>query len=337
MKRSNQLVIFFIACLFMSNTAFSANIPERIFCVFDPIGTRGPIYENMLDYQAAALGWGVKLKLKAYTNEAVVLADFKSGLCDAMGVTGTRVPPYNKFTGSIEAIGAVHSYANLRKLIGLISSPKAAKFMQHKDYEVAGVLPGGAVYVFVRDKNINSVEAAAGKRVATIEYDKASRMVVKKIGATMVPASVATFATRFNNGDVDIAYAPAIAYTPFEMHKGLGENGGIYPFVLAQMNFQMLLHKARFPQNFAQKSRTYAFSNFDEAMKHIKLAEQQIPKKYWLKLPEKKSKAYQEMFRQIRIELTAQGAYDKRMIKIMFKLRCRDNPKHYECVEKAEG
>ncbi len=330
--------LFFLIVLALgASNSIAGNAPERIFCVFDPIGTRGPIYENMLDYQTAALKWGIKLKLKAYTNEAVVLADFKAKICDAMGVTGTRVAPYNKFTGSVEAVGAIHSYQNLRKLIGLISSPKAAKFMSYNNYEVAGILPGGAVYVFVRDKKINSVEAAAGKRVATIEYDMASRMVVKKIGATMVPASVATFATRFNNGDVDIAYAPAIAYTPFEMHKGLGKNGGIYPFVLAQMNFQMLLHKDRFPQNFAQKSRTYAFNNFDNAMQHIKLAEQQIPKKYWLKLPEKKSKAYQEMFRQIRIELTAKGAYDKRMIKIMFKLRCRDNPNHYECAEKAEG
>lgn len=336
MKNINFLILTLLSTLF-SIHAMGADKPERLFCVFDPIGTRGPVYENMLDYQVSALDWGVKLKLKAYTNEAVVLADFKSGLCDAMGVTGTRIPAFNKFTGSIEAVGAIGSYANLRKLIGLISGPKAAKFMTDKDYEVAGILPGGAVYVFVRDKKINSVEAAAGKRVATIEYDKASRKVVEKIGATMVPASVATFATRFNNGDVDITYAPAIAYKPFEMHKGLGENGGIYPFVLAQMNFQMVLHKSKFPKDFAQKSRTYAFANFDEAMMHIKKAEEQIPKKYWLTLPEDKSREYQEMFRQIRIELTKQGAYDNRMIKIMFKLRCRDNPNHYECSEGAEG
>lgn len=336
MKNINLLILTLLSTLF-SIHAIASDKPERLFCVFDPIGTRGPVYENMLDYQLSALDWGVNLKLKAYTNEAVVLADFKSGLCDAMGVTGTRIPSFNRFTGSIEAVGAIGSYANLRKLLGLLSGPKAAKFMSEKGYEVAGVLPGGAVYVFVRDKKINSVEAAAGKRVATIEYDKASRKVVEKIGATMVPASVATFATRFNNGDVDITYAPAIAYKPFEMHKGLGDNGGIYPFVLAQMNFQMVLHKNRFPKGFAQKSRAYAFANFDQAMKHIKQAEEQIPKKYWLTLPEDKSKEYQEMFRQIRIELTKQGAYDKRMIKIMFTLRCRDNPNHYECSEGAEG
>lgn len=336
MKTTPTAILLFVLNLISIN-ALAADKPERLFCVFDPIGTRGPVYENMLDYQAVALDWGVKLKLKAYTNEAVVLADFKSGLCDAMGVTGTRIRPYNKFTGSIEAIGAIKSYDSLRQLIGLISSPKAARFMSEKDYEVAGILPGGAVYVFVRDKKIDSVEAAAGKRVATIEYDQASRKVVEKIGATMVPATVATFATRFNNGDVDITYAPAIAYQPFEMQKGLADKGGIYPFILAQMNFQMVVHKNRFPKDFAQNSRSYAFKNFDEAMKHIKLAEDKIPKKYWLDLPAEKSKTYQEMFRQIRIELTKQGAYDPRMIKIMFKLRCRDNPNHYECAEGAEG
>ena len=323
------------ALLFSASTlAAPAN---RTFCVFDPVGAKGPVYDAMRDYQTSALEWGVNFELKAYTNEAVIVADFNAGHCDAMGVTGTRVRPYNGFTASIEALGGIGDYKELQELIAMLAKPQAAKYMRQGNYEVAGIMPGGAVYVFVRDKSINSVEAAAGRRIATLDYDQASLKVVEHVGATMVPSTVATFAPRFNNGDVDIAYAPAIAYQPFEMYKGLGNSGGIYNFSLAQMNFQLVVHADRFPPAFAQSSREYAFRNFDKAMEHIRTAEAGIPQSYWLSLPDKMQSDYKEMLRQIRISLTKDSVYDPRMMKLMLRLRCRSNPAHHECAEQLEG
>lgn len=318
-------------------SAKTTDLPVRTFCVFDPIGDKGPAYQSMLDYKAAALEWGVILDLKAHTNEAVALADFKAGHCDAVGITGTRIRPFNKFTATIEAVGAIESYEQMRTLVGMLASPKASKYMIEGDYEVAGIIPAGAVYVFVRDKAINSVEAAAGKRLATIDYDTASAKVVKHIGATMVPVTIATFAPRFNNGYVDIAYAPAIAYEPFEMYKGMGETGGILRFNLAQMNGQLILRKDKFPEGYGQNSRDYAYRNFEKALENIVTAEDNIPAKYWVELPEEKKIEYKEMLRQVRIELREDGTYDARMLKILFKLRCKTNPGHYECIEKLEG
>ena len=314
-----------------------AELPTRTFCVFDPIGVKGPAYQGMLDYKAAALEWGVLLDLKVHTNEAVALADFKAHHCDAVGLTGTRIRPFNKFTATIEAVGAIDNYEQMRKLVGMLANPRASKYMIEGDYEVAGIMPAGAVFVFVRDKAINSVEAAAGKRLATIDYDTASVKVVKHIGATMVPVSIATFAPRFNNGYVDLAYAPAIAYEPFEMYKGMGDKGGILRFNLAQMNGQLILRKDKFPEGFGQSSRNYAYSNFSKALEHIITAEENIPKKYWVDLPKEKHAEYKEMLRQVRLELSDEGVYDKRMLKILFKLRCKTDPGHYECIEKLEG
>jgi hypothetical protein len=312
-------------------------LPNRTFCVFDPIGVKGPAYQGMLDYKAAALEWGVVLELKVHTNEAVALADFKAGHCDAVGLTGTRIRPFNKFTATIEAVGAIDNYQQMRKLVGMLANPRASKYMIEGDYEVAGIMPAGAVFVFVRDKAINSVEAAAGKRLATIDYDTASVKVVKHIGATMVPVSIATFAPRFNNGYVDLAYAPAIAYEPFEMYKGMGDKGGILRFNLAQMNGQLILRKEKFPEDFGQNSRSYAYSNFTKALEHIMTAEKNIPEKYWVDLPKEKHAEYKEMLRQVRLELRDEGIYDQRMLKILFKLRCKTDPSHYECIEKLEG
>lgn len=317
--------------------AKAKDLPTLKFCVFDPIGDKGPAYQGMLDYKAAALEWGAILDLQVHTNEAVALADFKAGHCDAVGITGTRIRPFNKFTATIEAVGAIDDYEQMRKLVGMLAQPRASKYMIEGDYEVAGIMPAGAVFVFVRDKSINSVEAAAGKRLATIDYDTASVKVVKHIGATMVPVSIATFAPRFNNGYVDIAYAPAIAYEPFEMYKGMGDDGGILRFNLAQMNGQLILRKDKFPEGFGQKSREYAYSNFSKALEHIVTAEENIPEKYWIDLPAEKKTEYKEMLRQVRLELRDEGVYDERMLKILFKLRCRTDPGHYECIEKLEG
>ena len=338
-KYLHSTTLTFLLSLLLTTfqTAQAEELPTRTFCVFDPIGVKGPAYQGMLDYKAAALEWGAILDLKVHTNEAVALADFKAGHCDAVGLTGTRIRPFNKFTATIEAVGAIDDYEQMRKLVGMLANPKASKYMIEGNYEVAGIMPAGAVFVFVRDKAINSVEAAAGKRLATIDYDTASVKVVKHIGATMVPVSIATFAPRFNNGYVDLAYAPAIAYKPFEMYKGMGEKGGILRFNLAQMNGQLILRKDKFPEGFGQNSRNYAYSNFSKALEHIIAAEEGIPKKYWVDLPAEKHEEYKEMLRQVRLELSEEGVYDKRMLKILFRLRCKTNPGHYECSEKLEG
>ena len=121
------------------------------------------------------------------------------------------------------------------------------------------------------------------------------------------------------------------------MYKGMGDKGGILRFNLAQMNGQLILRKDRFPEQFGQKSREYAYSNFPKALEHILKAEKDIPEKYWVDLPKEKQVQYKEMLRQVRIELKNEEIYDPRMLKILFKLRCRTNPGHYECVEKLEG
>ena len=56
---------------------------ERTMCVFDIIGANGDIYNIMNDYKTAALGWGVDLELKPYTDEKIAAEDLKAGQCDA--------------------------------------------------------------------------------------------------------------------------------------------------------------------------------------------------------------------------------------------------------------
>lgn len=187
---------------------------KRSFCVFDPVGANGPLFNLMKESKTVALKAGVELELRAYTDEKIAAEDFKAGQCDSVLLTGTRAREFNKFTGTLEAMGAITSNDQLRLILQTLHSPKGAKFMKEGSYEVAGVLPAGAIYLFMRDQSVKDVKDLQGKKIATQDYDPAALTMVRHVGGSVVPATSSTFAGKFNNGSVDIAYAPAVAYTP---------------------------------------------------------------------------------------------------------------------------
>jgi hypothetical protein len=331
---------FFLFALLLPSLALaipqSKELPKLKMCVFDPLGANGSLFSTTKDYRTVALEWGVDLEPRPYTDEKIAIDDFKAGQCDAALVTGARARPFNKFAATIEAIGAVTDEKMLRKLLATISSPKAAKYMRDGQYEVAGIMPAGPIYLFTRDKTIDTVEELSGKRIATIDYDEPSIFLVNHIGASMVPSNSANFSGKFNNGSVDIAYAPAVAYKPLELYKGLHDNGGILRFVLAYMDFQILIRADKFPEGFGQKSRSTVTSYFDKVSEFVEKETKEIDPKYWVDLSSDAKQQYGGMLRDVRIKLRDQGVYDGRMLKLMRKLRCKTNPAAAECVERLE-
>ena len=313
-----------------------ANLEKRTFCVYDPLGANGSVFGLSRDYSTAALEWGVDLNLRAYTDEKIAIDDFKAQQCDAVLMTGARARPFNKFAATIEAIGGVPTHSVMRSLIQTISAPQAARLMEEGRYEVAGILPAGPIYLFVRDRNVDTVEELSGKRIATFEYDEPSIKLVNHVGASVVPSNSANFSGRFNNGSVDVAYAPAVAYKPLEMYKGLANNGGVVRFNLAYLDFQMIIYKDRFPAGFGQKSREKAASMFDQMMAHIDRDTAEIDQKYWIELSQENVDKYNEMLRSVRIGLRDEGVYDGRMLRLMRRVRCQETPAAAECAEQLE-
>jgi len=305
---------------------------ERSFCVFDPVGANGPLFAITKTFQPIALSQGVKLDLRAYTDEKVAAEDFKAGQCDAVLLTGTRAREFNKFTGSLEAMGAVPGEEEMRLLYNTLSQPKARAFLIDGPYEVAGVFPGGAVYLFTRDRTIDSVEKLQGKRVATLDFDEASVRMVRYVGASVVGSNSANFAGKFNNGSVDLAYGPAVAYQPLELYKGVNPNGGVLKYALAYMNFQVILHRDRFPDEVGQVVRNETIKRIDQAYDIIAEAEAGIPKETWMLLPQEDMAEYDKMLQKVRLSLLADGVYDERAIKLMKAIRCRVDGTRSECA-----
>jgi len=304
----------------------------KSLCVFDMLGSNGPFFAEMKDYKVAALAWGVEFTLKPYTSELVAAEDLKAGICDAVIFTGIRARQFNAFTGSLDAIGSIQNYGLLKSAIGTISSKKAGKLMFNDPYEVAGIFPAGAAYMFVRDRTVDTVGELAGKRIAILDSDPAQTEMVTFVGASPVGATVASMYSKFNNGSVDVTYGPAIMYEAMELYKGLEPNGGVIQFSLAQLTFQIVIHKAKFPENFGQNSRDFALTRFDRLVEVIGSSERKIPQKFWVKIPENDKAKYNEAFRQARIRLREKGIYNGKMLTIMRRLRCREKPQLPECT-----
>lgn len=176
------------ASVAMTSTAVNAELLKKSFCIFDPIGANGPLYSVMKSAKPAAMKWGVDLELRAYTDEKIAADDFKAGQCDSVLLTGTRARDFNNFTGSLEALGGIPGDEEMKMMLSTLNTPKAAQLLTNGNYEVAGILPAGAVYLFLRDRNVDSVEELQGKKVATLDYDKASVTMVRHVGASVVGA-----------------------------------------------------------------------------------------------------------------------------------------------------
>ncbi len=327
MKRSSiQLLIGLGLC-----TATSLVQAKQVVCVFDLVGKSGDVYALMKDYQLAAKNWGADIELRVAQNEAVIAEDFKAGKCDGISVTGMRGRQFNDFTGSLDAIGAIPNLKLAVKVMQGLANPTFSKYMMKGKYEVAGVIPVGDAYLLVNDRSINTVAKAAGKKIAVLDYDQAQKIMVQQVGAQAVSSDVTNFGSKFNNGQVDIIGAPAAAFKPLELHKGLGNKGAIVNYPILQVTGNIIIRPDRFPKGYGQQSREWVKSQLPRAFGILGKMKADIPTKYWMEVSATDKPGYQKMMRDARINLTQQGVYDKRMMKLLWQFRCKEDAKNFEC------
>lgn len=327
------------ACAFGAGLMAAAGAAQakQVLCVFDLVGKSGDVYALMKDYQLAAKNWGADIELRVGQNEAVIAEDFKAGKCDGISVTGMRGRQFNTFIGSLDAIGAIPDLNLAVKVMQGLASPAFAKSMLKGRYEVAGVVPVGDAYLLVNDRSINSVAKAAGKKIAVLDYDEAQKIMVQQVGAQAVSADVTNFGAKFNNGQVDIIGAPAAVFKPLELHKGLGAKGAIVNYPILQVTGNIIIHSDKFPAGYGQKSREWVKGQLPRAFNILGKMKSDIPKKYWMDVPAADKPGYQKMMREARIDLTRRGVYEKRMMKLLWQFRCRQEPKNFECALQDEN
>ncbi len=274
---------------------------------------------------------------RVYTDERVAAEDFKIKKCDGIAMSNLRARQFNHFVGSLDAIGAVPSYQHLTEVIQLLAKPEMGEYMVNKDYEITGIIPLGAAYIMVRDRAINSLAKAAGKKVAVLDFDKSQAKMVQRVGAQPVSVDLSSIAGKFNNGQVDIMAGPAIIFNPFELYKGMTDNntgkikGAIVRFPLIQVTGVMMMHRNRFPDGMGQLVREYAATQLAPAYQFVDDTEKEIEAKYWMDIPDVDKVGYVKLMREARMDMTKEGYYHPKMMVLLKKVRCKINPAHYEC------
>lgn len=313
---------------------------RRKFCVFDVAGAGGFVYRTLQDYHRKATMAGVSLSMQPYTDENQAVDDFRAGKCDIIAVTDMGARKFNDFSGSISAIGAVPYYEDLQVLLHILSSPRVGHHLEQDGYEVLGVTPMGAAYLFVNDRAIDHVDALKNKRITVFEGHHDARHMVEYVGAVPVAAKISNFARLFNAGEADISYAPAAAYEVLEMFRGMGEKGGIVKYPVGQVTVQLIARKGEFEDDFVRQSRRIMSRLYPEAMRIVRQYERAIPDDRWVEISPDAVRGYQEMLRSVRIDMQesteasgmlAAGVYHDDMMTILRKVRCYTNPGAAEC------
>ena len=304
-------------------------------CVFDLLGKSGESYKLLEEWQLVSKQWGTEVQLLAYQDEAKVDQDFKAGKCDGLFMTSMRARAYNKFAGSIDAIGGVPSNDIAMKAISYVLDQRNAKRLVStigKDkFEVAGIVQIGTAYIFVRDRAINKIEQVKDKKFAVLHYDYAQKAMVNRIEAVPVMSEISNFIRRFNQGEVDIVAAPAYAFKPLELSKGLGNKGAMIKFPVVNVTADLIIRPNKFPDKFAAQSRAWFIKQLPKTIATVKRMEAEIPGKYTLNLSREDYTSYQKILRDGRIDLTNQGIYDANMMRVLKRARCTVERTNFEC------
>lgn len=326
----------------LSNAAWAS--PS--LCIWDPIGTGGQIFDASRTYALAMQKHGVDIRLKAYTDERVAAEDFRVGQCDGLLATSLRTKPYNAITAALDHGGVATivrdgvidleaSYQVIRKAVEVLASPGAAKLNVQTHFEIAGIIPTGALYTFARDRELFK-RGFAGARMPAFDHDKVQAHLISMIGAQPVSSDTRNFVNKFNNGAVDVIFAPAVAYRPLEIHKGMGKQGGVSRFPLGFTSLQLVIDQRKFPAGMGAHSRAFWLTQHDAVLAAVRQAEADIPAPTWVDLKPEEGAALVAGQRDLRLVLAEKGFYNRQGLRFMKRVRCSVYSQAPECKTRAE-
>lgn len=306
-------------------------------CIFDPAGKNGPAANIARDLMLDALRWGLQVELRTFTDERVAADEFKAGQCELAGMSTLRARQFSRAIGSIDAPGNLRSGEEVKSLLRVLAHPDFMPFSIFGRYQVIGVIPIGTVYLMVRDRSQVGMDKLAGRRIAVLDWDPAQARMVSALGAQPVPSDITSFGGKFNNGQVDIIAAPALAYEPLELSRGIGSKGGIIRFPVFQATATVLMRRdlvlpliPDMDERMLQL-RSYGLRFINDFMKTLERTEARIPASAWIALSPEERQRYARALREARLTMTREGVYDTNIMHLLRRVRCKHEASHEEC------
>lgn len=216
---------------------------KQEICVFDLLGKAGESYKLIEEWKLASKTWQGDVELIAYQDEQKAEQDFDAGKCDGVYMTSMRARKYNKFAGSIDAVGAVTSNAIAQKAISYVldkrNKSRLTATVNGEKYEVAGIIEVGLAYILC---GINELirQKKRKEKIRLFALRSGTKTIVESLDLIAVPSDISDFVKKFNSGQVDVIAAPAYAYKPLEISKGLA-NGALFNFPVVNITGDLII------------------------------------------------------------------------------------------------
>ena len=309
---------------------------ERTICVWDPLGKAGPIAAATNDQTLRSMHYGMKLDIIIFQNEKTLITTFlKENSCDAILVRGAATKPFNKFSATIEALGALPERRHLQLLMQVLANPSMSKRLTNDDYTIMGVATIGDSYVFMEDKSVNSLLSMSGQNIAVQNTDYGMIELVKAVGATPTEGDMMASVQTFADKKVPAMISPAIGYLVMGAGQ-LGKEIGAITKPVAQSTMQLIGRTEQFPPELAQILREDFLFKFDNYARRVDREISLVADSFWITPPEKDKEKLADVYQGVRIKLRDQGYYDASMLRLARKIRCRFEPTQSECINPVE-
>ena len=325
------LFFIVISLTIIISSASAATIEKKTVCTWDPVGNSGPVMAFFKGAKPSAQSWGADLTFIPYEDENQVTQDLRDKKCDIGIVTAILSRDFVPFAGTLDAIGAIKSEQQLKKTMAAISSPKAVDLMSSGEYEVVASMPIGSMFAFVKDRGIKNIHRFRGKTMAILNGDIQTQTFAELAGAIPLRTTLSNFSHQFNSGYLDIVLMPALAYTTFELYKGIGDKGGILDIRLFYGMLQAIALKSSFDDAFGTNMRRWIVNRMRHITTMIDNAEKEIPKKHWIKTDQETKDELEEFYKNIRLTLKVNDKFDTRSLSLLWKIRCFIAPNRDEC------
>lgn len=248
-------------------------------------------------------------------------------------MSGAKAREFNDFTGSIEALGGVPSRKHMKYLLQVLSSTHAHKKMTQGDFQIVGIIPIGANYIFTHDgKKPTLNRSFNGKnRAAIVEGDMSQQALFGAFDMQLIPGqSTAAAAGAYNLAEADMFLSPLVGYNMFNLGTGL-KHGSIIDYPLSQMTLQVVSRIDTIPLEVGQLLREDLFVKLNMYNRKVDNNTRGVPREKMYKLSPRDEKIMDIKIAEIREVVADSGGYNKSMLKLQKKIRCKIDKTLDEC------
>lgn len=308
-------------------------------CVYDLVGNAGTQVGVMSAWQQAALAQGsFQPELAVYTNANIALADFKAGVCQAAWLPGGLKDSVLPALDTLEAFGAVPSRAHADILLQVLFSEKGDTYYDGDDrHALMGLMFSGPAYlIFNTSTDGTSLPQRMSGRSMAVR-NAAQHQFASTLGAAPIASTAENAAARFNNGIVEAIFTTLDMFEVLELGRGLEPASAIYPMPLFQSTYRLVATREDFSlEQLDWSSAFFQDVTAPQADKRIEVEQKELATWPVIQLSDTERAALSDLLRELRLSLRDNAQYDKGMLSLMRKARCKLDASLEECISPVE-